>query len=70
MFDHIGKFDKNVLIFHGDQDAIVALEYGRKASERYPHANIEIFQGEGHGFTEAGNNRVAEMTCEFVRANM
>lgn len=66
VFDHIGKFDKNVLIFHGDQDEVVALEYGKKASMLYPHARIEVFPGEGHGFSEAGNQRVAEMTYEFV----
>ncbi len=70
VFDHIGKFNKNVLIFHGDQDDIVALEYGKKASKLYPHARIEVFPGEGHGFSEAGNKRVAEMAYEFIKANM
>lgn len=70
VFDHIGQFDKNVLIFHGDQDDIVSLEYGKKASMIYPHARIEVFPGEGHGFSEAGNQRVAEMTYEFIKANI
>ncbi|WP_088102982.1 alpha/beta hydrolase family protein [Halalkalibacter urbisdiaboli] len=68
-FEHIGGFHKNVLIFHGDQDDIVALEYGKRASRLYPHARIEVFPGEGHGFSEAGNKKVAEMTCQFVKAN-
>jgi dienelactone hydrolase len=70
VFQHIGNFNKNVLIFHGDEDEIVALAYGKKASTLYPHANMEIFPGEGHGFSEAGNRRVAEMTCEFVKTNI
>ncbi len=70
VFDHIGKFNKNVLIFHGDQDEIVALEYGNRAEKLYPHARIEVFPGEGHGFSEAGNKRVAEMTYEFVKTNI
>jgi pimeloyl-ACP methyl ester carboxylesterase len=69
VFEHIGKFHKNVLIFHGDKDEIVALEYGERASKVYPNASIEVFQGEGHGFSETGNKRVAEMTLEFVKAN-
>lgn len=69
VFKNIGKFNKDVLIFHGDQDEIVALEYGKKASKLYPHAKIEVFQGEGHGFSEAGNKKVAEMTYEFVKTN-
>ncbi|WP_186576923.1 alpha/beta hydrolase family protein [Aquibacillus kalidii] len=70
VFDHIGKFNNNVSIFHGDQDEIVALDYGKKAGELYPHAKVEIFPGEGHGFSEAGNKRVAEMTYDFVKVNM
>ncbi len=69
VFDHIGKFNKNVLIFHGDQDEIVGLDYGKRAALLYPHAAIEIFHGEGHGFSEAGNKKVSEMTYEFVKAN-
>lgn len=69
VFDHIGKFDKNVLIFHGDQDDVVALDYGKKASVTYPHVRIEVFPGEGHGFSEAGNQRVAEMTYEFIKGD-
>jgi dienelactone hydrolase len=69
VFEHIGRFHKNVLIFHGDQDEIVALEYGKRAAALYPHADIEIFQGEGHGFSEVSNKRVAEMTYDFVKTN-
>lgn len=69
VFEHIGKYDKEVLIFHGDQDDIASIEYGKKASELYPRARIEVFSGEGHGFTEAGNARVTEMTYAFVKAN-
>lgn len=69
VFKNIGKFNKNVLIFHGDQDEIVALEYGKRAAKLYKNAEIEVFQGEGHGFSEAGNKKVAEMTYEFVKTN-
>lgn len=69
VFEHIGTFHKNVLIFHGDQDEIVPLEYGERAGRFYPHARMEIFQGEGHGFSEAGNKRALEMTYEFIRSN-
>ncbi|UOQ49780.1 alpha/beta hydrolase [Gracilibacillus caseinilyticus] len=70
VFDHIGKFNKNVLIFHGDQDDIVSIDYGKRAEMLYPHARMEVFPGEGHGFSEAGNKKVAEMTYEFVKANI
>lgn len=69
VFKNIGKFSKNVLIFHGAEDEVVALEYGKRASKLYPNAKIQVFQGEGHGFSEAGNKKVAEMTYEFIKAN-
>lgn len=69
IFDHIGEYSKNILIFHGDQDDIVLLDYGERAANHYQHAEIEIFHGEGHGFTETGNQKVIKMTYEFVKAN-
>ncbi|PZD97184.1 cinnamoyl ester hydrolase [Paenibacillus sambharensis] len=70
VYKHIGKYDKNVLIFHGDQDSVVPLAIGEKALELYPHVKLEVFPGEGHGFSEAGSQRVTEMTYEFVKANL
>lgn len=70
VFEHIGKYDKKVLIFQGDRDDIVALDHVQKASKVYPNVTLELFPGEGHGFSEAGNKRVAEMTYHFVKANL
>ncbi len=50
-------------------DEIVSLKYGERAEKLYSHASIEVFPGEGHGFSEAGNKKVAEMTYEFVKKN-
>lgn len=69
VFEHIGKFHKNVLIFHGDQDEIVSFKYVKRASELYPHAKFQVFPGEGHGFSETGNKKVAEMIYEFIKTN-
>ncbi|HEX3022902.1 MAG TPA: alpha/beta fold hydrolase [Lachnospiraceae bacterium] len=70
VFNTIGKYDRKVLIFHGDKDGIVPLEYGEKAASIYPYVRIEVFEGEGHGFSEAGNSRVIEMTYDFVKAGI
>ena len=56
-----------VLILHGDEDKIVALSYSEKAAEKYGHAELEVFAGEGHGFSEAGMHRVEGMALSFVR---
>ncbi|GAA4062848.1 alpha/beta hydrolase family protein [Amphibacillus indicireducens] len=69
VFDHIGKYHKNVLIFHGDQDEVVPLDYGVRAAQHYPRAEIEVFDGEGHGFSESNNQKVHDLTYAFVKAN-
>lgn len=66
VFEHIGSFSKDVLIFHGDQDDIVPLSYGKRAVDVYPLAHLEIFEGEGHGFKEAATKKVCEMTYSFI----
>lgn len=47
-----------------------AVEYCEKALKVYPNAKLKVFVGEGHGFSEVGNRKVAEMTLEFVKRNM
>lgn len=66
VFEHIGKFEKDVLIIHGDEDNIVPLEYSEKANEIYKNSKLKIFQSEGHGFSHKNNNQVAEMISEFI----
>ena len=56
-----------VLILHGDEDKIVALSYSEKAAKKYHRAELEVFAGEGHGFSEAGMHRVEGMALSFVR---
>ncbi|MDX8046832.1 alpha/beta fold hydrolase [Gracilibacillus sp. S3-1-1] len=68
-FEHIGKYDKNVWIFHGDEDEVVPMEYGKRASKLYPRAELEVFNGEGHGFSDDGNLKVVERAYQFVLAN-
>ena len=67
VFDHIGSYKGNVLILHGNQDTVVDLSYSRKAASLYPHAQLEIFPGEGHGFTEKGTRKATRMVCGFIK---
>lgn len=65
--ERTGGFDKPILIMHGTDDNVVPISYSEQAVERYPDARLEIFSGEGHGFTPAGNQRVSEMVLAFVQ---
>ncbi len=70
VFENIGKYNKNVQIFVGDQDSIATVASCKKAAKLYPNLELKIFEGEGHGFSDAGNRKVAEMTYQFVEQNV
>lgn len=66
-FNNIGKFNKNVLIIHGDKDAVATVENSQKASNIYPNAELVILQNEGHGFSPDGNNTVMRLSLEMFQ---
>lgn len=70
VFSHVGKYNRNVLVMHGDQDPIVAMGYSERIVETYPKVHLEVFPGEGHGFTEEGTQRMTELLYNFVKENM
>lgn len=67
-FDNIGGFDKNVLIIHGDKDAIVSLNYSEQAKSKYPSLELVVLPGEGHGFTPNGGTTAMNKVLAFMKA--
>lgn len=65
-FAIIGRYTKRVLILHGDADGVVPLSYSEKAEWIYPNAELIVFHGEGHGFTENGMRDVTDRLLRFV----
>ena len=70
VFSKVGKFKNNVLVMRGDQDPIVAMGYSEKIVETYAHVRLEVFRGEGHGFSPEGNRVMTGMVYEFVKNNV
>ncbi|MDE7133305.1 MAG: alpha/beta fold hydrolase [Lachnospiraceae bacterium] len=68
--EQIGQYSGRVLLMHGTEDNVVSLEYSVWASEKYPNARLEIFPGEGHGFSEAGDRRMEAMALYFIHECM
>ncbi len=64
--ERIGKFGGRVLLMHGTEDDVVSPEYSAWAFGKYADARLEMFQGEPHGFSEAGNRRMEAMALYFV----
>ncbi|MBP3594902.1 MAG: alpha/beta hydrolase [Lachnospiraceae bacterium] len=70
VFSKVGKYENNVLIMHGDKDPIVAMGYSERMVESYKKVRLEVFEGEGHGFSPEGNRVMTEMVYEFVKNNV
>ena len=68
--ERIGGFAGKVLLMHGTEDVVVSSGFAVWASTQYPRAVLEIFQGEGHGFSEAGNRRMEAMAFYFIHECM
>ncbi len=63
----IGGYQGPVLICHGDQDEIVNLRYARWAEQRYKDAALEVFPGEGHGFSPEADSLLEGRVLAFLR---
>lgn len=68
VYKNIGAYKGRVQVIYGENDPIVSLEYMEKLKEVYSDMKLDIFKNEGHGFSEEGNRRVAEMVEEFVKS--
>lgn len=70
VFGTIGSYDKDVLILHGDKDAIVPLDYSVQAQQIYKKAELITMTGEGHGFTPAGAKMAQQKALEFMNEHL
>lgn len=66
IFDEIGNYTGDVLIMHGDKDAIVPLSYSERAVETYSNASLIVMEGEGHGFAPVAAKEARETALRFL----
>ena len=69
-FDMLSKLSVSTQIFHGDKDPIVPLAYSQKAIQTMKNANLTVFEGEGHGFSADGNQKMENLTVQFIKSNL
>lgn len=67
-YDHIGGFQKEILILQGDKDAIVPVAAVKRAAKIYEQAELVILPGEGHGFSPAGGKTAMEKALSFMQS--
>lgn len=65
VYAEIAKFDRPVLVMHGDKDATVPHDYGKKGAAAYPDARFLTFPGEVHGWTGKGKVRAFRESLAF-----
>ena len=70
VFKMLSNFAVQTLIFHGDKDPIVPIAYSEKAEKAIRNAKLVVFEGEGHGFTGEGNQKMDAMTLTFIKKNL
>lgn len=65
VYAHISKFDKPVLLIHGDSDDLVDVSYAQKASTSFPDCRLEIYENEGHGFSPDARKKMCGQVADF-----
>lgn len=67
VYKHIGGFQREVLIIHGDRDEIVPLECSQRAVKLYPKAALTVLENEGHGFSPEGAKTACGKVLDFIK---
>jgi len=61
------KYDKPVIIIHGDADPVVPVSYAYDAEKNFPDAELIVLPGAGHGFNEVDSETAIERSIAFVK---
>lgn len=65
IYDILGGYSGPVYILHGDKDKTVDVSYSERAAKTFPHAELKVLHGTGHGFF-ARKNEAAELLAPWV----
>ena len=68
IYEVMGRYPGDVLIVHGDCDAMVPLSYSERAQKVYASAELRVIPGGFHGFRDA-LDAPASMTLDFLKAH-
>jgi len=70
IYEKMGNYPGDVLIFHGTADSIVPLSYSERAAAAFPSAELVTIEGADHGFTGDDNLYVTKRAVDFVMAHL
>ncbi|MBO5567778.1 MAG: alpha/beta fold hydrolase [Clostridia bacterium] len=70
IYEKMGDYPGDVLIFHGTADNIVPLSYSQRAVTAFPSAELVTIEGAGHGFSGEDDLYVTKHAVDFVKAHL
>jgi fermentation-respiration switch protein FrsA (DUF1100 family) len=70
IYAEMKKYEKPVLILHGDKDTLVPMEYSNRAIKAFPNANLIVMKGQSHGFNQKGRKKAYPATYDFIKNNI
>lgn len=69
VYEHIKAFTNPVIIYQGDKDPVVGLEYAKKVDEALPDSELIVVEGAGHGFGGKDRELVKDGVCGYFTDN-
>ena len=66
VYTEIAKFNKPVLLLHGNRDNIVDISYSQRASETYQQVEYHVLQGAGHGFSGSSQTQAINYLQDWL----
>ena len=70
IYEKMGNYSGDVLIFHGTTDNIVPISYSERAVTAFPSAELVTIEGAGHGFSGEDDQYVTKRSVDFVKAQL
>lgn len=69
VYEHIKAFTNHVIIYQGDKDFVVGLDYAKKVDEALPDSELIVVEGAGHGFGGKDRTLVKDGVCGYFTDN-
>lgn len=69
VYEHIKAFTNPVIIYQGDKDPVVGLDYAKRVDEALPDSELIVVEGAGHGFGGKDRTLVKDGVCGYFTDN-
>lgn len=67
VYKDMKKFEKPVLILHGDKDDVVDFSYSKRAAKSYPNVEFHIISGGSHVFHGEHFSQTVDYILNYLR---